>query len=420
MTNKFETKAFREHLIDELAWNSMFGSDEGVRDAARKTIWEASILLGCPSSSIHNLYMARARNEYGSATVPAINIRGLTFGVAQAIFRSMKKAGAGAAIFEIARSEIDYTKQRPAEYASIVLAAAIKTGHVGPVFIQGDHFQVNAKKYAANPSQEIAGLKKLIEEAIAAGFYNIDIDSSTIVDLARPNVLEQQRANFETCAELTKHIRKLEPAGVTISVGGEIGEVGGKNSTVEELTAFMEGYNKSIAAAKVAGISKISVQTGTSHGGIPLPDGSIASVKLDFDVLEKLGVVAREQFHLGGVVQHGASTLPEAAFDNFPKRQTLEVHLATGYQNIIFDSKNFPSDLRKKIYDWLTKNAASDRKAGDSDEQFYYKTRKKGFGPFKLELSGLPGATKSLLTAELEKTFDLQFKKLNVAGIKKP
>jgi len=27
--------------------------------------------------------------------------------------------------------------------------------------------------------------------------------------------------------------------GVTISIGGEIGEVGGKNSTVEELAAFM-------------------------------------------------------------------------------------------------------------------------------------------------------------------------------------
>jgi len=44
-------------------------------------------------------------------------------------------------------------------------------------------------------------------------------------------------------------IRDLEPDGITISVGGEIGEVGGKNSTVEELQAFMEGYLEELKKA---------------------------------------------------------------------------------------------------------------------------------------------------------------------------
>ena len=47
-------------------------------------------------------------------------------------------------------------------------------------------------------------------------------------------------------------IRDLEPAGITISVGGEIGEVGGKNSTVEELRAFMDGYREVLEKAERA------------------------------------------------------------------------------------------------------------------------------------------------------------------------
>src|SRR5262249_13633831 len=147
--------------------------------------------------------------------------------------------------------------------------------------IQGDHSQVNQKKYLADPEAEVGEVKKLIAEEIGAGFYNIDVDTSTLVDLSKTSLAEQQRVNYERAAEITRFIRDREPQGVTVSVGAEIGEVGGHNSTVEELHAFMEGYNAAVAAGgDGAGISKISVQTGTSHGGVVLPDGSIAEVKL--------------------------------------------------------------------------------------------------------------------------------------------
>src|SRR4030095_12697719 len=79
-------------------------------------------------------------------------------------------------------------------------------------------------------------------EAIGAGFYNIDIDASTLVDLDLPTLFEQQKTNYVLTAELTELIRKHQPPGITVSVGGEIGEVGGRNSTVEDLHAFMNGY----------------------------------------------------------------------------------------------------------------------------------------------------------------------------------
>jgi hypothetical protein len=201
-------------------------------------------------------------------------------------------------------------------------------------------------------------------------------------------------------------------------VGAEIGEVGMKNSTVEELHAFMQGYNRALAAVpgRPAGISKISVQTGTSHGGVVLPDGSIADVKLDIDALRDLSRVAREQYHLSGAVQHGASTLPANAFGNFPRVEAAEIHLATNFQNIVFDHPQLPADLRDTMRAWVSENAQSERKPSDTEEQFFYKARKKAIGPFKRRLWDLPEATRAAIAADLEKTFAFLFVQLNVNG----
>ncbi|MEW6382224.1 MAG: class II fructose-bisphosphate aldolase [bacterium] len=410
-----DRELFRSRLIDELALNASLNDDQAVKQASQWIIWEAAREFGIFPSSIQEFYEARGRDEFEGITVPAINIRGLTYYVAQAIIKTALKNQSKSFIFEIAKSEIGYTFQPPAEYASQCLAAAIKTGYVGPIFIQGDHFQVNAKKYKADPEAEINGLKKLISEAIESGFYNIDIDSSTVVDLSKPTIREQQKDNYTIAAQLTAYIRQIEPRGITVSVGGEIGEVGGKNSTPEELTAFMDGYRETLRQIDpdLEGISKISVQTGTAHGGVVLPDGSIAEVKLDFNTLETLSRIAREEYGLAGAVQHGASTLPDEAFHRFPDTETAEVHLATGFQNIVYESKALPQELRTRIYDWLKTNCASEWKEGQTEEQFIYKTRKKGFGPFKKELWMLPPETKEALSRELETQLDFLFKKLN-------
>ena len=116
-----------------------------------KKIFNAAYEEGIYPSSIHEFYMARGRGEFAGFTVPAINLRSMTYDLARAIFRVANKNDSGAFIFEIARSEIGYTNQPPIEFASMVMAAAIKESYSGPVFIQGDHFQVNAAKYKENP-----------------------------------------------------------------------------------------------------------------------------------------------------------------------------------------------------------------------------------------------------------------------------
>jgi fructose/tagatose bisphosphate aldolase len=401
--------------VEKTVMELILSDDMVKKKQLAKDIFNAAYRQGAYPASIHEFHMARGRGEFEGFTVPAINLRSMAYDLACKIFKVGKKNNSGAFIFEIARSEIGYTGQSPIEYSSMVMAAAIKESYSGPVFIQGDHFQVNAAKFKENPDKETEALQALIADAISSGFYNIDIDSSTVVDLSKPNLKEQQLLNYEVCAKLTQFIRRIQPKGIVVSVGGEIGEIGHQNSTPEDLRAFMAGLKGKLPEG-LTGISKISVQTGTTHGGVVLPDGSVAQIKLDFDTLKTLSVVARKEYGLAGAVQHGASTLPPEAFNKFPQCETAEVHLATEFQNMIYESKHFPADLRKKIYEWLKVNAANETKQGETEEQFLYKTRKKALGPFKKEIMSLPRETREAIAAEVEAKFDFLFKQLNVVN----
>lgn len=416
--NRLEVKDSRavEGLIDDLIYEAVFNPDEEKRNTLQRLVIEMSKKMGAVPSSIQTLYEEMGR-DYPGFTVPAINIRGLTYDVARTVFRKAIEKNVGALIFEIARSEIGYTKQRPLEYSAVVLAAAVREGFSGPVFIQGDHFQLVRKHYLSDAKSETDYIEGLIKEAIEADFYNIDIDSSTLVDLEKPTIKEQQRPNFEETAELTAYIRSIQPDNITVSIGGEIGEIGGKNSTPEELRAFLGGFKETLKSGG-KGLSKLSVQSGTSHGGVVLPDGSLAKVKIDFETLKTLSDLARKEYGLSGAVQHGASTLPDEAFHMFPETGTSEIHLATGFQNIIYDSKSLPVEFREEVYNYIKENHAKEKKENQTEEQFIYSTRKKGFGPLKKKWWDLPSDVKAPIMKELEDKFNLLFEKLKVIDTK--
>jgi fructose/tagatose bisphosphate aldolase len=399
--------------IDTLINKAVFETDEGKRKTLLLLVKEIAKAFGAIPSSIQGLYEEMGR-AYPGFTVPAINIRGLTCDVAGAIFRKAMEMNAGAFIFEIARSEIGYTKQRPLEYAAVVLGAAVKEGFEGPVFIQGDHFQLVRRNYLSDPEAETKYMRGLIQESVEAEFYNIDIDASTLVDLDKPTVKEQQRPNFGKTAELAEHVRSVQPSGIDVSIGGEIGEIGGKNSTPEELIAFLDGFKETFRGTK--GLSKLSVQTGTAHGGVVLADGSLAKVKIDFETLKVLSDMARKKYGLSGCVQHGASTLPEEAFHMFPETGTSEIHLATGFQNMIYDSVHLPAEFREEVYSFITTEYAKERKESQTEEQFIYSTRKKGFGPLKQRWWDLSMEVKIPIMKELEFRFELLFGKLKVTN----
>jgi fructose/tagatose bisphosphate aldolase len=402
--------------IHRLAEVSTLGSSAR-QGLARYLTRLAALSLGILPASIQELYLARAQESLPPAfTVPALNLRQLTFDCAAAAFQAALSLDAAALVFEISRAEIAFSGQRPAEYTTNILAAAIAEGYTGPVFLQGDHFQVSASRYAQDPKAEIQAVDDLIREAIRAGFYNLDIDASTLVDLSLPDLARQQALNAGLTARYTAAIRRLEPPGVTISVGGEIGEVGGHNSTEAELRAFMDVYLRELDSQTpgLAGVSKISIQTGTSHGGVILPDGSLADVNVDFDTLRRLSRVARHAYGMGGAVQHGASTLPESAFSKFVEYEALEVHLATHFTALFYE--HIPAEFKARIYAYLDEVLASERTSGITGEQFYARTRKFAIGRFKPEAWNLPAEAKAVIRQVWKASFTRLFRLLGLAG----
>ncbi|MCA9831870.1 MAG: class II fructose-bisphosphate aldolase [Dehalococcoidia bacterium] len=383
---------------------------------ARATIFDMASAAGIFSASILPLYEARGRRETGGFTVPAVNVRGLTFEVARSMFDAMGATDCAAAIFEINRAEVGFTGQHPAEFASQVLAAALASGWRGPVFLQLDHLMASPAAYAADRAAEMAALETLIVDALAAGFGNIDIDASTLVDLAFPAVADQQRPNVDLTAHLARVVRANQQKGVSVSIGGEIGEVGSHNSTDEELITFVEGFLEATRGEPVGGLSKVSVQTGTRHGGVILPDGSTADVALDFETLGRLSAICTDRYGMAGTVQHGASTLPDSMFSRFPEVACAEVHLATGFQDAVIDHPAFPAGLRDEMHAWTLSALASERQPGETDAQFIRRGRRKAWGPFKQRCLEIPGSERALIRTALTGRFVRLFGQLGVDG----
>jgi fructose/tagatose bisphosphate aldolase len=417
-----ETRARRS--MDILAFNAVdFGEGKSappeVMTLSRYLISEAARQLGVVPASIFPFYAAMGRGELGrNMTVAAINVRGDAYNTARAVFRAALSNRVGALILELARSEMGYTSQPAAEYSAVMAAAAVREGFKGPLFLQGDHFQINAKKYRDNPEGELNALKDLIRQSIAAGFGQIDIDTSTLERRGEEGISAEDavRENAELSATLTDFIRNLEAEqGIPypITLGGESGEVGKTNTTVEEYRAFMAIFREQLARYGIdKGISKISVQTGTSHGGVRLPDGTLAKVAIDFDTLSAISREARKD-GLAGAVQHGASTLPDEVFHKFVEHDTVEVHLATGFQDIIMDS--MPEDLIEALYDWVRTNCADERKPNQTEIQFLLACRKKSWGPKKEMVWRMDEGARRKAAERLEAKFAFLFQQLNLA-----
>jgi len=416
--DKFEildSKVLQSKVIDKLIYLAIFG-DKNTKASARYIIWETALALNIIPSSINNLYMARGRKEIPlNFTVPAINLRLMTYDMAQEIFEIANERNIGTFVFELARSEMGYTNQKPMDYTIAIMAAAIKANWSGPLFIQGDHFQAKAKAMGIPMENEIGSIKTLAKEAIDSGFYNIDIDMSTLVDLDKPNVKDQQIPNIKYTLDLASFIRKHEPEEITISLGGEIGHIGGTNSTVEGLDEYVMGFNYSFHGI---GLSKIRLQTGTHHGGVVLPNGTLKKLSVDLNILSELSTIAREKYGMGGAVQHGASTLEDKYFSEFPKTTAIEIHFATGLQNLILDHPKFPKTLLSKMYTWIDTEKQTEKEIGWTSEQFHYKLRKKAIGQFEKEIWEIDPIAKKEIMKTLKDRLIFLFNNLNIANTK--
>ena len=99
----------------------------------------------------------------------------------------------------------------------------------------------------------------------------------------------------------------------------------------------------------------------------------------------------------------------------FPRRARSRSTWPPRSRTSIFEHATFPSDLKDEIYAYLSANHADERKAGQTDAQFFYGARKRAFGPFKRQIWDLPAETRDRIAGDLEASFSLLMQRLHVA-----
>ena len=92
----------------------------------------------------------------------------------------------------------------------------------------------------------------------------------------------------------------------------------------------------------------------------------------------------------------------------------MEIHLATNFQNIIFDY--LPKEVVDEAYAYLREHHKDEWKAGKTDEQSLYSARKRAIGPFKAQWWNLEEAKLAEIGGVLQEQFEFLFDQLNVKG----
>ena len=90
--------------LDEWAYQLAF-APAAQQQALLGQLRQHAVAHGLVLSSISPVYRALAQGQLPPLTVPAFNLRGLTYPIARALFRSMAAHRAGPVMFELAPSE---------------------------------------------------------------------------------------------------------------------------------------------------------------------------------------------------------------------------------------------------------------------------------------------------------------------------
>ncbi|MFA6486553.1 MAG: class II fructose-bisphosphate aldolase [Candidatus Magasanikbacteria bacterium] len=357
-----DEKFLQSSIIYQLQYSASVSPVVEVKQGAIYWINQIADYLDVKSGSNVDLYDEKAVGQHEFFTVPAINSRMATFHTVRGAVQAGENLGVPHIIFELAFSEGGYTGQDMSEYAALVKAAYISLGVKNKtIYLQADHYQLDPKKYAIDADSEMARLQKNIILAIESGVYNIDIDTSKFeTDDRAKSDQENQKENAHLTAKFLAFIRQYEAEHklpCVISVGGEVGEVGGGNTKYSQVSAYLELIAedlKKIKMDKIKGLSKVSINVGSAHGGVLGKDGQpLESVPLDFQAHHDVYMKAVDPLNHGKhvlSVQHGASTLPARYFPLFPAMHVAEIHLATGFQNIVWDVlEKYDVDLYNKL-----------------------------------------------------------------------
>ena len=396
-------------------------TDEATTAAAQWLVWEASQALGAHSASIQEPVRGpRPRRGAAASPCPAINIRAQTFDMARTMFEAAAAARRrhGHLRARHAASRPTRTSARSTTRPRSSPGRSPRTG-TAPVFIQGDHYQFNAKKYAADPEAMTEEIRRACRLAIDAGYRNIDIDSSTLVDLSKPTLDEQQRENYVRGGRADgadPHARDATASRSASAARSARSATRTRRSRSSRPTSTATGASCDARQPGAAGISKVSVQTGTSHGGVPLarrrrrrgqarlrgPRASSARSRARSTAWRAPCSTARRR-------------CPTSCSTASRRSRRAEIHLATGFQNALYEHPAFPDELHKaRSRRGARRERADERKEGQTDEQFVLHDPQEGDRAVQARAVGL--ATKDEILAAAHRKVSFLFQELRVAG----
>jgi hypothetical protein len=402
-----DAEKFRETCIDRLVYNAVFHESEEFRYFLHWLIREAAAKLVIYPTSIQGLHEAAILGATPAFTIPVPSLHALCYDVARAGFRAALRSGAGAFCFGYTDEIVGAGYQSPAEYATCVLAAGIREGYQRAVFLQSGHIRIGRDSYGVSRDDEMERMKMRLDDAIAAGFFNIDIDTSSLADFSRSSFLEQQEQSSRECAELVAYIRATEPEELSIDIGAEIRAMGDGNLTADEFRAFMESfYGQLNLAGGKNDLSKIVLLVGGASG----------EADIDLDLVRDIGEIARREYGLGLAVRSGTMQVPETLLPSLPANKVSEIHLPAPFEDLIFDHEAFPPELRKDIYLWIDREWPGARQPGMSDQAFYRATRKRALLPFKQAMWDIPQAQRDRITAEVQAKWAAYFDALKASN----
>ena len=241
------------------------------------------------------------------AMIMACNIRA-RLPVAGIVLASM--ASRAPVIYEIAKSELDYTEFTPENFVDFIIRENERLGNTEvPFAVHGDHITVK------NPG-EVESVRALMARELESGFTSFAIDASHMVN----------DQNLAATSELAKPI---VAAGLNLEV--ELGEIGAKSGSSEGFTQpaeakwFVEELDKKGIRPNLLAINNGSIHGtyfGTTQEGIQL--------ELTHEIwkaIQPWGV---------DIAQHGITGTSLDKISSFIKYGIRKGNVGTLWQNITF------------------------------------------------------------------------------------
>ena len=260
--------------------------------AAFLLIYSIAWKLNIFPSSLQKIYKAQARHEISpQIKILSLDITEDSLANLRILFNSMNHEETKLLSLSINPKQMDQTWFF--SYITKILAAAILEDYSGPIFLQTDSIYFDPLSFENDRDNLLDRLKKITQNAIKSGIYNLNLDASELIDLDQSVTSEKMLMNLKMVAMVTNlWVRNYQPNGITVSVSGKLGKAAMNFIQKDELKDYLKRLMKEGSRLRfnTAGddISKIVVDYRTGN-------------EVSVDYLGSLKLIAQNEFGLGGL-----------------------------------------------------------------------------------------------------------------------